>query len=90
MLLQPAHSPRQAEDANSPTDSSPCLISQRSKKGGIPEAGENILPPSLIEVVNDRFCQIICRGKDCVQETVCKGCESVPPGKNMTAVAFVV
>lgn len=75
---------------NSPTDSSPCLIFQRSKKGGSPVAGENILPPSLVEVVNDRFCQIICRGKDCVQETVCKGCESVPPGKNMTAAAFVV
>jgi len=75
---------------NSPIDSSPCLVFQRSKNTGYRIAGENFLPPALAEVVNDSFCQILCRGKDCVEETVCKGCESLPPGKNLTAVAFVV
>ncbi|KAK1835558.1 hypothetical protein QBC39DRAFT_340555 [Podospora conica] len=75
---------------NSPIDSSPCLILQRSKNRGAPEVGINFLPPSLIEIVNDEFCRTLCRGKDCIEETVCKGCEVVPPEKNLTAVPFVV
>ena len=56
---------------NETTVSTPCQVLARR---GPPKVGENILPPGISDLVNDEFCRVEFRGRDCDREQEpCRG-----------------